>query len=152
MFLFRFRTIAPFGVFWFAFGWIVLFVGCSSKTTNLSGVVTIDGQPVRSGFILFQYPDGQVFSTPIGFDGGYAIANLPRGLAAIAIRDDTISGVKIRQEIKLPPSINGPKLSADNVRKEDKTYIPKKYCAVSSSGLSLDIQHTTMTFDISLTP
>jgi hypothetical protein len=56
----------------------VLLSGCGKGKGLVTGKVTVDDRPVRSGELTFVSSDGTKYPTAIGFDGRYSI-ELPTG-------------------------------------------------------------------------
>lgn len=83
---------------------IPLLLGCGRKETTVSGMVVLDGQPLKDGYITFFPPEGST-ATAVGTkvtNGHYEIKPMPTGE-----RRATISAAP---EVKVQQSGHGPAL------------------------------------------
>jgi hypothetical protein len=119
---------------------IVLAAGCGSPTATVSGTISFDGNPLNSGFILFQASDGAVKTADIQPDGIYNVPELPPGPARIAIN------------VPSPPPRGPDGVSADPPEAFDfePVLIPPKYGDIETSGLTFEISHGGQVHDIAL--
>jgi hypothetical protein len=71
---------------------LVLLAGCTSQPGNLTGAVTVDGQPLKRGQITFTPADGKTsgVSAPVT-DGRYS-AVVPPGEVTVRVNGDKVVG------------------------------------------------------------
>ncbi len=141
---------------WFLFLWAVLpgglFLasGCGGgqDVGYVSGKVTLGGQPLGQGSVVFHNPSkGIVVAAPLGPDGSYTVkthqgAGLPPGEYQVSISPAGVgSGETPLVEKPTPgPGSGGPA-------------IPAKYLQPTSSGLKVTIKPgKNPPFDINLSP
>jgi hypothetical protein len=112
----------------------VLFgAGCGDRTkAPLSGTVTLDGEPLKAGFVYVHGEDGRVTSTGIEADGKYRIPDAPVGKVTLAVIT-----LPAGQEV-LPPDAKGTptKLPA----RPPFVEIPKHYHEAKTSGLTTTVE------------
>ncbi len=66
---------------------LLLAAGCGGKTASVSGTVTYDGHPVRSGFITFFPAEGAGSARGTAIeDGRYIVAKLAPGKHRVVVR------------------------------------------------------------------
>ena len=129
----------------------LVLAGCKSGNEGgeATGKVTIDGEPVTAGEVVFVSEDGILSSS--GFikgDGTYTVKEPPLGLVKIAIQTESFKTVdssngppKPHPVMKMPdPQVMG------SVYKE----IPAKYGKVETSGLTVTIKRGQLTHDLKL--
>jgi hypothetical protein len=69
-----------------------LLAGCGAKEGNLTGAVTVDGQPLKRGTITFSPADGKTsgVSAPVA-DGRYTVV-VPPGEMTVKVNGDKVVG------------------------------------------------------------
>jgi hypothetical protein len=118
-------------------------VGCGGvSTTNVSGVVKLNGKPLNSGTIAFTGPTNYVASANIDQDGSYEIGNAPIGDVTVTITSSAPVG-------------DEPEEGADPIKKRpskspEGISIPKRYSKPATSGLGFKVT-ANMTKDFELT-
>jgi hypothetical protein len=126
---------------------LLLAAGCGSRSGNrlaVSGTVTLDGQPVDGGAIVF-LPQGDGAS-----DRPKTGAGIEAGRYAIPVEKGPLPGM-YRVEIRWPKP-TGKQIPSDdppNLMDETRQVIPDKYN--SRSKLSCDVQPGKNNFDFPLT-
>jgi hypothetical protein len=117
--------------------------GCSGDRleSQVSGVVTLDGQPIGPGTVVFAPADGGPPATgSVGEDGRYTLkTSRAEGLAAGTYR----VALSIR---KIPENFN----PADRLP-PGESLIPEKYEQSSTSGLEFEVSPGNNTIDLPLT-
>jgi hypothetical protein len=121
------------------------FCGCGGAG-RVSGTVTKDGQPVRSGVITFVSRDGKGTAlASIKKDGTYTAANVPVGETSVIL-------VNAMEE----PDFTGPVTVSDAAKPSGKRApppkapiaIPDKYGKPETSGLTLTVRSGDNPYDI----
>lgn len=81
-------------------------VGCAKKPERgaVSGTVTLDGQPLKSGLIRFLPADGQTATADAQIADGKYTATVPPGDKKVTINSNKVTGKK---EV-YPGAVNGP--------------------------------------------
>jgi hypothetical protein len=124
--------------FWFS-SLVLVIVGCGSSgppTADVSGQVTFQGEPLRSGRITFFDKSGQSASTEIGADGRYQLrARLGPSQIAISSREPDIPNPG-----KRPDPLPG------------KSLIPEHFEDYMKSQVTFDVQPGSNTADFNLKP
>jgi hypothetical protein len=119
--------------------------GCGGSG-HVSGTVTRDGQPVRSGVITFVSKNGKGTAlAPIKKDGTYTAANVPAG-------DTSVILVNAVEE----PDFTGPVSAPEAAKPSGKpavatkvpTVIPEKFGKPETSGLALTVRSGDNRYDI----
>jgi hypothetical protein len=136
-----------------------LVTGCGdplNRGGKVSGKVTIDGEPVTAGNVLFQSEDGKWnASGPLRGDGTYEVDEPPLGRVQIAVQTLMYRGQSARAEggnrATGNPGSAGMVLPDPSVRGLVYKEIPGKYEELRTSGLTHVITHGDQTFDIPLT-
>ena len=131
----------------------LIVTGCGSGTAQVEGNVTFDGKPMPGGSVVLYCGDGQIVRGLISADGHYAIPNVPRGPAKIAVQSHARVPQGLRLSQQVPPAVNGPihPSSVDNALGDRVVTIPARYSVPEESGLSLVVDGKGTTFDIHLT-
>ncbi len=133
--------------------------GCGPRINHgeVRGQVTIDGQPVTAGNVLFVSEDGQLTSTaPLNGDGAYVMKEAPIGKVRIAVQTLIYRGAAAPPTVGRGGGANqvgskGMVLPDPSVRGLVYKAIPEKYEKVESSGLSAEVVKGDQKIDISLT-
>jgi hypothetical protein len=125
-----------------------LVCGCgSSDVGTVSGTVTIGGQPLGEGTVVFENaPAGISVNTEIGPDGGYTVKTyefdgLPPGTYQVAIRPASIGTGEA-------PLVSDPSQGGDVT----ESVIPEKYQSIKTSELSVTVvggKNPSFDFDLS---
>jgi hypothetical protein len=99
------------GGHWLGLGWLLislaLLPGCSGerKLVTVSGTVTLDGEPVESGAILFVPVDGQAQTTGGEIRHGRYSVQVPPGAMKVSLSAPKVVGRK-----KIYPTPNSPEM------------------------------------------
>lgn len=103
-------------------------VGCGPSSASVSGTVSFQGQPLTSGFVMFQPAEGMLLQSPIAPDGTYRIDGVVPGGVAIAITGPA-------------KPVAGPDgVSADNPSSSGpQVFIPEKYGLLETAGLTYEV-------------
>jgi len=117
--------------------------GCNSSTGIITGLVTLNGNPVRDITISFICQDGTVHTAMVDSDGKYTIDQVPVGPVRVTIQSPPVMGEGIQESIKKGKGSPAPKAA--------KTGVNPKYSDADKSGLSLTVKPGQNTFDIPLT-
>jgi hypothetical protein len=120
--------------------------GCGPRVGQVSGKVLYKGQPLPSGTVLFEGPDGsrRGFS-PIAADGSYRIDNVSVGVVRIAVVS----------EPRVPPGLmkpSGPGAQPAAQPKNDHVPIPARYEKPEQSRLTCTVVVGRQIHDIILQP
>lgn len=115
-------------------------VGCGPSGTSVSGKVSFQGQPLMSGFVMFQPADGMLLQSPIAPDGMYRIVGAAPGVVAIAVTGPAKTVVGPDGVSADDPSSSGPQV-----------FIPEKYGLLETAGLTYEVTDAgTQVHDIDL--
>jgi hypothetical protein len=121
------------------------FCGCGGSG-QVSGTVTKDGQPVKSGVITFVSKNGKGTSlASIKNDGTYTAANVPVGDVSVVL----VNAVE-------EPHFTGPVSAPEAAKPSGKpaaptklpTVIPEKFGKPETSGLTLTVRSGDNRYDI----
>jgi hypothetical protein len=139
------------GFLWaFLAGGLLAAGGCGGKQDvgYVSGKVTLNGQPLSKGSVVFHNPaKGIVVSAPLQPDGSYTaktyqLAGLPPGEYQVSISPTGVGSGET-------PLAEPPKPSASS----GTTNIPAKYLQPKTSGLKVTVQPgKNPPFDFNLSP
>ena len=141
-----------------------LLTGCGSsrKGPPVTGVVTVDTRPVRSGQVTFVGgPKGEKSIAAIGFDGRYTI-DLPPGDYKVGVEGGNLQSAA--GQMAHVPTPKAPKEAASmkdhaepgaapvdlSAEAKNPVIVPMKYRAPDSSTLSVTVPAAGTTFDIPL--
>jgi hypothetical protein len=121
-------------------------IGCGSS--KISGKVTHKGEPLHMGLVTFTAADGSPHTAQINEDGTYSIANVPPGLAKIAVEGFGEKG-------RLPPGGKAMRRPKDeHSPSAEASYAPvkinPKYKKPETSGLTCEVKGGRQTHDIQL--
>lgn len=120
---------------------IALFAGCNGNSANVTGTVTLDGQPLTTGSVSFQpTTSGPVAYGSIGPEGNYQLSTgTSTGLNAGEYIVTVVATEEARQpapgEPELPP----------------KLLTPERYGNVEQSGLRFTVTRGANKIDLPLT-
>jgi len=126
---------------------LVLFSGCGPSHGTITGMVTLNGQPLSDGQVSFLAQDGTIVTSMIDSNGKYRIPQFPVGLAKVTVyppMDMAAIGDTIKNQGK---DKGPPRLTAPPTPKSD---IPSRYADPQTSNLTVDVRRGEMTFDIPL--
>jgi hypothetical protein len=120
-----------------AAGMILLGAGCGRngpRPVPVSGVVTIDGQPLPAGFIRVVPEGGRPSSGTIGADGRFTLGCFTNNDGCLpGTHKVEVSGLQVLSET------------------QQKWLAPRKYASTGTSGLTVMIDKATDAFQINLT-
>jgi hypothetical protein len=129
------------GAFYISLCWAVigLTLGCSAdaKHGTVSGTVTLDGQPLKSGTIRFDSADGQAAAADASIIDGKFTAKAPPGGKRVSITSPKVVGKK-----KMYDTPDSP------VYDVTEELLPAQYN--SASKLTLDVKPGNQTQDYEL--
>jgi hypothetical protein len=129
------------GAFYFSLCWalIGLSLGCSSdvKHGTVSGTVTLDGQPLKSGTIRFDSADGRAHAVDASIVDGKYSAKIDPGDKSVSITSPKVVGKKKMYDTPDSPTVD--------VTEE---LLPKRYNA--KSELTLKVEAGPQTKDFAL--
>jgi hypothetical protein len=98
------------GAFYSSFGWMVicLSLGCSADTKHgtLSGTVTLDGQPLKSGTIRFDSTDGHAHAADASITEGKYSAKIEPGDKRVSITSPKVVGKKKMYDTPDSPTVD----------------------------------------------
>jgi len=101
--------------------------GCGPSGVSVTGTVTYKGEPLTSGFVIFQPEQGSPLQAPIAADGSYQLAGVEPGQVAVAVTGPT-------------KPVAGPDgVSADAPADGPQVYIPDRYGVLEKAGLSYTV-------------
>jgi hypothetical protein len=123
--------------------------GCGSP--KVSGKVTYKGEPLHMGTVLFTAANGWTGTSQINEDGTYSIANVPPGLAKVAVDTPSEKG-------RTPPGGKAQRRPREDAPNEPSTAapvhapvkIPDKYKKPETSGLTFEVNGGRQTYNIAL--
>jgi hypothetical protein len=124
--------------------------GCSGpQLQTVSGVVTLDGQPLPEGIVQFYGPGDRLSTARLRPDGTFVATDiLPGDSIQVAVVDDPERAMSRLAPPKgrtaAPPVVQGQPAPARSLR------IPAKYKDFKTSDLSFTISPTTPRLDIRL--
>jgi hypothetical protein len=118
---------------------IGLALGCSAdaKDGAVSGTVTLDGQPLKSGSIRFDSADGRTASADATITDGKFTVKLPPGDKRVSITSPKVIGKK-----KMYDTPDSP------VYDVTEELLPKKYNANSELTLTVQLGDQDAKFDL----
>ena len=116
-----------------AFAYLVLALGCQGEPTTVSGLVTLDGQPlaIREGMrgtVVFQPTsgDGRILNGIIDAAGRFELAEGSNCFVTPSVYWVTVSAVEL-----MPPGDEGPRTG--------KRITPAKYASATDSGFRIEV-------------
>lgn len=118
---------------------IALLVGCGGKSSQVSGVVTLDGKPLERGTVGFTPVGGGLRAAGvIQTDGSYVLStNRDAGLEAGEY------AVTVVSREPGPPNQDGPPMPGPYIT-------PERYAVDSTSGLKYTVERGDNTINIEL--
>lgn len=111
---------------------LLLAVGCGRpsyqlETSPVSGKVTLDGQPLPSGYVVVPTAKGRMASGKIQPDGTFVLTTYDEGDGAQVGTHPVIVN-------EIPPDEFSP------IPKEERVPIPARYHSAGTSGLTVDVK------------
>lgn len=114
--------------------------GCGPSGASVTGTVSYKGQPLTSGFVIFQPEVGNLSQSPIAPDGSYRIEGVSPGRVAVAVTGPTKPAVGPDGVSADGPAVGGPQV-----------YIPERYGVLEKAGLAYEVSEVSpQTHDIML--
>ncbi len=133
---------------------MILFVfalaGCGGRGTAIvEGKVTLDGQPLSAGRVVFLSPDGKTsVIAKLAPDGSYHATEVPCEVVKVTVTPlDKFERIKTQRGAKGKGS-GISEAQADAL--EASTKIPEKYSDPDASGLTLTVKSGTNTYHIEI--
>jgi hypothetical protein len=125
--------------------------GCSSaKLQNVSGTVTLDGEPLTEGVVQFSCPDDRLATARIQPDGTFVATDVRPGddvrVAVIENPDTAMMKGMPRRKTKLTTASVDSKPAAP----EKSRSIPRKYKSFNTSSLSYNVSPSSPRIEIQL--
>ncbi|HKI33372.1 MAG TPA: TlpA disulfide reductase family protein [Gemmataceae bacterium] len=131
---------------------LVFLAGCSSPATPVvvSGVVTLDGEPLSGGRVTFLGPGNNVAANEIGSDGRYTLAAATPGPVRVVVTGPVVPSLPGRD--RLVPELQPPDRGQHLARSEPlpRPKVPPRYADPDLTPLSYTIGHGQQTWDIAL--
>jgi len=124
--------------------------GCGgSGLATVEGKVTVDGQPVRAGRVVFRSADGKsTVIAKIASDGSYRALDIPRDAMKV-----TVAGLNKWERIRLQRGVKGKRSSGSAALAEaieSSPKVPEKYQDPDASGLTFTAKSGTNTYNIEI--
>jgi hypothetical protein len=116
--------------------------GCGARKPVVSGVVTLDGQPLTDGTIEF-FPvrgDGQTSGTTLGSDGSYRMEASPTEMKVVIHASKTVGKRKQYADVPDSPTVD--------IRQE---VVPAKYSDMTKTELRFTVAPGTNEKNFELT-
>ena len=135
------------------FGLCALIAGCAKETGDISGKVTYRGKHLEFGSVNVIDVHDQPHAAEIQSDGTYSIQKVPLGPARVCV---TAVDPKVQEEIKRiltaskTPGPDGKMPPKPYIDPKKLHLIPEKYNSPENSGLTLEVQKGSTTYDIPL--
>ncbi|MHB8899695.1 MAG: hypothetical protein ACYC6Y_13185 [Thermoguttaceae bacterium] len=105
--------------------------GCAPKgpeTVEVTGTVTLDGQPVEGAIVGFRPTEGTPGAGTTDASGKFTLKATPGPNGVTVIKSETVGEAPVVDE------------NTTAVEVQTKNLLPVKYSAVEGSGLSFDVQ------------
>ena len=129
------------GAFYFTLCWALIgfSFGCSgdAKHGTVSGTVTLDGQPLKSGTIRFDSVDGRAAAADASVTDGKYTAKMPPGDKRVSITSPKVVGTKKMYDTPDSPVVD--------VTEE---LLPKRYNGQSELTLTVKLGDQDAPFDL----
>lgn len=124
--------------------------GCGgSGLATVEGKVTVDGQPVSAGRVVFRSADGKsTVIAKIATDGSYRALNVPQEAMNV-----TVAGLSKFERSRIQHGVKGKRTSESKARAaaiESSPKVPEKYQNPDASGLTFTAQSGTNTYNIEI--
>ena len=141
-------------------------VGCGPKLASVKGKVTVNGEPLKIGNVMFMAEDGTNIDTPIKDDGSYDVQNVPVGQAKVLVSSmDPKFEAKMSELVGRGPAVPEGNKAAPAARGKAMVNaggapvdyqamynnIDPKFNNFASSGLSVTVTAPSTTYDIATT-
>jgi hypothetical protein len=130
---------------------VFLLVGCSGSTGTVTGVVTVDGNPLTGATVNFIGSDGVMVSAGTDESGRYRAENVPAGevkVSVTAVEGDV--GIQAQAEDIKKRGPGAPPPLAPPANTPLKSKVNPKYNDPATSGLKVTVSGNTK-FDIPVT-
>ena len=125
-----------------------LLPGCGKPKGSVSGQVTFNGTPLKSGFVTFLPEKGAAVDSPIDSEGKYSVKNVPVGKAKISIRSQAGTSQEAFSQIKDPKN---PKEMMQALKpKPSGQMLPQNYNDPDKSGLTFEVKQGPQEHNIEL--
>lgn len=124
-------------------GGLISLTGCGNEFgATVSGVVTLDGEPVSPGLVTFAPKDAGVVPavSDLSSSGGYSLSTNKKTGVAPGVYQVSVQAFK-------PPDVPPGQRSF----KPSEPLVPEKYMQVATSGLEYEVTRGTNRIDIALT-
>jgi hypothetical protein len=123
---------------------LVLAAGCGSSQAVVSGKVTVHGQAVTAGTVLFLGANNQTATGTLDGEGRYVAPHVPMGSVKVAVQT-------LRPEQVWAAAANRPKNAPPlPSRLTNLVPVPEKYAEPETSGLTCDVQRRQQEYNIEL--
>ena len=124
--------------------------GCGVQTGDISGTVSLEGQKLPSGRIVFLCEGGSkpVLMSSIR-DGSYAVNEAPIGPARVTVETFELTTTPVPNMISSP---SPPDQQAEGAVGAAYMRIPARYKTPTTSGLTHDVVSGNQSRDFDLTP
>lgn len=124
--------------------------GCGDRAAEVSGTVQLKSQPLPTGVITFFPASGMPVAATIS-NGAYGVPNLPYGsykvaVTALASEPSVVGGPGGPRKPTSSPG--APAAAAAPAEKGPQ--IPAKYGSVDTSGLTVTVDQSKVTFPVTL--
>jgi hypothetical protein len=139
-----------------SFHWLLVTIvvaavtGCGAQTGDISGTVSLEGQKLPSGRIVFLCEGGDkpVLMSSIR-DGFYSVNEAPIGSARVTVETFEITTTRVPNMISSPTP---PDQQEEGAVGAAYMKIPARYKARTTSGLTHDVVSGNQSRDFDLTP
>lgn len=120
-----------------------------SEMATVEGMVTVDGQPVTAGRVVFRSADGKsTILANIAPDGSYRALDVPYVPMQV-----TVAGLTKMERVRVQRGVKGKKSAESEARNkavESSPKVPEKYEDPDTSGLSFTATSGTNTYNIEI--
>jgi hypothetical protein len=132
-------------------------VGCPKQLGgDVYGKVTLNGKPLPSGVVTFDFGKNERVGASINDDGTYRVVRPPRGTAQVTVEALTILAPLAPAAPNKGPELKGGKDFQDEINKlgpakmPEIVPVPEKYKDANTSGLTVKIGGSSQEFNIEL--
>ncbi len=134
-------------LFWIMLSASLFAAGCGEGRTNVSGHVSLDGNPISGGMVAFYGPDNQVQTAIVGSDGSYTIDDALPGKNKIGVQWNKM----LTQDRPVREGDSDTAAVPSKPKKESTSFkIPERYADPQTSGLEVEVKGGASTHDINL--
>jgi hypothetical protein len=126
---------------------IPLAAGCGRPKGTVSGKVTYQGKPLKTGFVTFTPDKGPAVNSAIDSEGNYKVENVPVGTARISVREEANASSETLSKVQNP---RDPQEMMKAMRQTAVSTIPRKYNTPEESELTYTVQQGPQEHDIDL--